>query len=132
MNGLKTATSAFPVAETIDRMLAIIEAQGWHLFARIDHAGLARKKGLVLRPTELILFGNPEIGTRLMQDRQLAAIDLPLKVLVWEDGQGQVRVTYNDMQWLKQRHGLTDAATLRTIDAVLSRVCAAAQTREEG
>ncbi|MHB1092955.1 DUF302 domain-containing protein [Thiobacillus sp.] len=122
--------SVFPVKETIDRMLAIIEEQGWHLFARIDHAQLARKKGLELRPTELILFGNPEIGTRLMQDRQLAAIDLPMKVLVWEDEQGQVRITCNDMQWLKQRHGLTDAATLRAIDEVLAKVCAGAQTQE--
>lgn len=129
MNGLNTAASVFPVKETIERILAIIEAQGWHLFARIDHAELAHKKGLALRPTELILFGNPEIGTRLMQDRQLAAIDLPIKVLVWEDEQGQVRIAYNDMQWLKQRHGLTDTATLRVIEEVLTKVCAA-QTRE--
>lgn len=130
MNGLKTATSVFPVKETIDRMLAIIEEQGWHLFARIDHAELAHKKGLELRPTELILFGNPEIGTRLMQDRQLAAIDLPMKVLVWEDEQGQVRIACNDMQWLKARHGLTNVATLRAIDEVLTKVCASVQTRE--
>ncbi len=130
MNGLNTATSEFPVKETIDRMIAIIEAQGWHLFARIDHAELARKKGLELRPTELILFGNPEIGTRLMQDRQLAAIDLPMKALAWEDEQGQVRIACNSILWLKQRHGLTDAATLWAIDAVLAKLCAGVQTQE--
>lgn len=70
MNGLTTATSDFTVKETIDRMVSIIEAQDWHLFARIDHAAHARKKGLTLRPTELILFGNPVIGTLLMQDCQ--------------------------------------------------------------
>lgn len=127
MNGLNTAPSAFPVGETIDRMVSIIEAQGWHLFARIDHAEHARRKGLELRPTELILFGNPEIGTLLMQDRQLAAIDLPMKALAWEDELGQVRVACNSMQWLKQRHGLTDEATIRAIDAVLAKVCASAQ-----
>ena len=129
VNGLVTTTSKFPVKQIIDRMVSTIEAQGWHLFARIDHAAHARKKGLELRPTELILFGNPEIGTLLMQDRQLAAIDLPMKMLVWEDERGQVRIAYNSMQWLKQRHGLTDEATLQVIGEVLAKVCASAQTQ---
>ena len=129
MNGLNIATSEFAVKETIDRIVSVIEEQGWHLFARIDHAEQARKKGLTLRPTELILFGNPEIGTLLMQDRQLAAIDLPMKALAWEDEQGQVRIAHNSLQWLKQRHGLSDAATLRVIEEVLAKVCASAQTR---
>ncbi len=129
-DGLNTATSELSVTETIDRMVSIVEQQGWHLFARIDHAEQARKKGLALRPTELILFGNPEIGTLLMQDRQLAAIDLPMKVLVWQDEQGQVRIAYNSTEWLQQRHGLTDGATLRAIAEVLAKVCAGAQTRE--
>ncbi len=128
MNGLNTATSEFPVKETVDRMISIIEERGWHLFARIDHAEHARKKGLALRPTELILFGNPEIGTLLMQDRQEAAIDLPMKVLAWEDEQGQVRIAHNSMQWLKQRHGLTDETTIQAIEEVLAKVCASVQT----
>jgi len=127
MNGLHITTSAFSVKETIDRMVSIIEAQGWHVFARIDHAGHARKKGLTLRPTELILFGNPAIGTCLMQDCQLAAIDLPMKVLAWEDEQGQVRIAHNSMAWLRQRHELTDEATLQTIDEVLAKVRAGAR-----
>ena len=132
MHGLTTATSKFPVKETIDRMVAVIDALGWHLFARIDHAEHARKKGLELRPTELILFGNPAIGTRLMQDRQQAAIDLPMKVLVWEDEHAQVHIAHNRMDWLKQRHGLTDTATLQAIDAVLAKVCASvAATKSE-
>ncbi|MCK9516436.1 MAG: DUF302 domain-containing protein [Ottowia sp.] len=116
--------SDFPVRETIDRMVSVVEAQGWHLFARIDHADHARKKGLELRPTELILFGNPEIGTRLMQDRQVAAIDLPMKALAWEGERGQVRIAHNTMAWLKQRHALADEATLRAIDEVLAKICA--------
>ncbi|MGH8801328.1 MAG: DUF302 domain-containing protein [Casimicrobiaceae bacterium] len=109
-------------------MIAIIEQQGWHLFARIDHADHARRKGLELRPTELILFGNPEIGTLLMQDHQLTAIDLPMKALAWEDEQGQVRIAHNTVQWLKQRHELTDEATLQAIAAILAKVCASVQT----
>lgn len=127
MNGVDIATSEFPVKETIDRMVSIIEALDWHLFARIDHAEHAHRKGLKLRPTELILFGNPEIGTRLMQDRQLVAIDLPMKVLAWEDELGQVRIARNRIAWLEQRHGLRDEATLRSIDEVLARVCAGAR-----
>ena len=128
MNGLNTVTSKFPVKETIDRMILTIEERGWHLFARIDHAEHARKKGLELRPTELILFGNPEIGTLLMQDHQLAAIDLPMKVLAWEDEQRQVRIAHNSMQWLKQRHGLTNDTTLQAIEEILEEVCASVQT----
>lgn len=124
MHGLETSTSALPVTETVERMVKRIEQQGWHLFARIDHAAHAHKKDMVLRPTELILFGNPAIGTRLMQQRQLTAIDLPMKVLVWEDEQGQVRIAHNSLGWLKQRHGLTDEATLEAIEKVLTQVCA--------
>lgn len=129
MNGLMLASSRFSVSETIDRMVALLEAEGWHLFARIDHARHAREKGLALRPTELILFGNPAIGTGLMQENQQAAIDLPMKVLAWEDVDGQVKIAHNRVDWLKQRHGLTDAAALRAIDAILNKlrdaVCAA-------
>ena len=128
MNDLSMAMSEFPVKEAVDRMVSIVEAQGWHLFARIDHAEHARKKGLELRPTELILLGNPEIGTRLMQDRQVSAIDLPMKVLAWEDESGQVRIARNSMAWLKQRHGLTDDATLQAIEEVLAKVCTVGQT----
>lgn len=122
MNGLTLATSRFPVKETVDRMVAIIEAEGWHLFARIDHAGHARRKGLALRPTELVLFGNPAIGTRLMQENQQAAIDLPMKALAWQAADGQVRIAHNTLVWLRQRHGLTDEATLQAIDAMLTKL----------
>ena len=128
MNGLKTTTTSDgSVTETMDRMVTRIETEGWHLFTRIDHAKEARQKGLELRPTELILFGNPEIGTKLMQDQQTSAIDLPMKALAWEDEEGQVHIACNDMEWLKKRHGLTDDETIGTIAQVIERVCCAAK-----
>lgn len=129
MNGLKTTTSDVSANETVDRMVAQIEEEGWHLFARIDHAKEARQKGLELRPTELILFGNPEIGTLLMQDQQVAAIDLPMKALAWKDEEGQVHIACNDMEWLKERHGLTDDETIGRIASVIEQVCQAATNK---
>lgn len=123
--GLQTFKSASSVQESVDRMVAQIDQDGWHVFARIDHAKEARDKGLELRPTELLLFGNPKIGTKLMQDRQISAIDLPMKALVWEDAGGQVYVACNEIKWLKRRHDLSDGATLGRIAEVLGRVCAA-------
>jgi uncharacterized protein (DUF302 family) len=127
MNELRIAKSDFSVKETVDRIAAQIQKEGWHLFARIDHAKEARQKGLELRPTELILFGNPEIGTKLMQDRQVSAIDLPMKVLVWKNEKEQVNVMYNSMGWLKKRHGLSDDETIENIAHVIERVCSAAK-----
>jgi len=123
MNGLHTTTSDFSVTETIDRMIGVIEKEGWHLFAHIDHAKEAREKELALRPTELILFGNPELGTLLMQDQQAAAIDLPMKALAWEDEDGQTQIACNDVDWVKKRHKLTDDETLANIDDVITKVC---------
>ncbi len=123
MEGIKTLKSNFSVTETVNKIIHRIEEEGWHLFARIDHATEAQKKGLQLRPTEVILFGNPKIGTLLMQTKQSVAIDLPMKVMVWEDQDGMVTVGYNTIAWLKQRHELMDSATLQTIGEVVERVC---------
>lgn len=125
-NRLPTLTSQFPVTETVARLVARIECEDWHVFARIDHAELAHKQGLALRPTVLLLLGNPEVGTHLMQDRQLAGIDLPMKILVWQDEAGAVHVTHQDLDALREQHGLTAAATLATIRSVIERVCASA------
>ncbi|MGH8278339.1 MAG: DUF302 domain-containing protein [Gammaproteobacteria bacterium] len=121
-SGLIVATSDFSVSETIDRMISIIDAQGWHLFARIDHAEQARKKGLVPRPTQVILFGNPEIGTLLMQDQQSAALDPPMKLLAWEDTRARVQIIHNDLRWLQQRYALADTSALQAIDGMLTRL----------
>ena len=89
-----------------DRLVDTAGSLGLRVFARIDHAGGAERDGMRLRPTELVIFGNPKGGTPLMQDEQTAGIDLPLKVLAWEDEAGQVWLTYNDPAWLARRHGL--------------------------
>jgi uncharacterized protein (DUF302 family) len=108
-DGLTTISSKFSVRETIDRLERIALTRGLIVFARIDHGAGAAQAGLALRPTELVLFGHPRGGTSLMQDRQTAGIDLPLKALAWEDAQGKVWVTYNDAEWIASRHRLTEA-----------------------
>jgi uncharacterized protein (DUF302 family) len=105
-NGLVTIASDYPVAETIDRLASQVTARGLHVFARIDHADGAAKAGMALRPTQLLIFGNPTGGTPLMQDRQTAGIDLPVKALAWEDAEGRVWLSYNDAAWIAQRHAL--------------------------
>lgn len=125
MDGLKITTSNFSVAETVNRIVAQIEKEGWHVFAHINHAKEARGKGLELRPTELILFGNPEVGTLLMQNQQISAIDLPMKALVWEDENAQIRVACNELKWLKERHKLSCDKTIGKISKVVEKVCRA-------
>src|SRR5271154_2752506 len=105
-DGLITISSAFPVRETIDRLSAKVTALGLNVFARVDHAAGAAKVNMPMRPTELLIFGNPKGGTPLMQDRQTAGIDLPIKALAWEDADGKVWLTYNDAHWIAERHGL--------------------------
>jgi uncharacterized protein (DUF302 family) len=109
-SGLVTIASAFPVRETVDRLAAEVGRRGLRVFARIDHAAGAAEIGMPLRPTELLIFGHPRGGTPLMQDRQTAGIDLPLKALAWEDAAGKVWLTVNDAAWLAARHGLTGQA----------------------
>lgn len=123
VKSLTTISSDFSVENTVNRLVNNIEDQDWHLFARIDHAKQAKRKGLTLRPTEVVLFGNPEVGTLLMQDQQTAAIDLPVKALVWQDTNDKTFITYNTMAWLKERHGLTDDATLDAIAQLIETVC---------
>jgi uncharacterized protein (DUF302 family) len=116
-NGLVTIASAHNTRETTERLLAALAAHNMTVFARIDHAAGAASAGLPLRPTEVVLFGNPKGGTALMQDRQTAGIDLPLKALVWEDEAGKTQLSYNDPQWIAQRHGL-GAASARPVAAM--------------
>jgi len=106
--GLVTVPSRYPVAETIDRLENVLTAKGIKIFARIDQQHEAEEVGLTLRPTVLLLFGNPKGGTPVMQASPGAAIDLPLKLLAWSDDSGQTWVSYNSPQYLQQRHGLPD------------------------
>lgn len=119
--GLTTVVSKWPVDETVERLEEAIAAAGLTVFARVDHARNAREVDLPLRPTFLILFGNPRGGTLLMQDNQVAGIDLPLKFLVWADEQGRTSVTYNETGWLAHRHGLSPAVA-GTVTATASAV----------
>jgi uncharacterized protein (DUF302 family) len=115
--GLTTIPSNHGPKETMDRLEAEIKTRGMVVFARIDHAAGAAQAGLSLRPTEVLIFGNAKAGTPLMQAEQTIGIDLPLKALVWQDANGKVWLSYNEPNWLAQRHGLT-AATKATVDAM--------------
>jgi uncharacterized protein (DUF302 family) len=105
-NGLVTVASQHSVKETLDRLDADLKAKGVTVFARIDHAAGAASVGMPLRPTELLIFGSPKGGTPLMQAERTIGIDLPLKILAWQDADGKVWITYNDPLWLARRHGL--------------------------
>ena len=104
--GLVEIQSNHPVAETISRLQDILHAKGVTLFALIDHSGEAEKVGLKMPPTRLLIFGNPKAGTPLMLASPASAIDLPLKILVREDAEGKVWVSYNSPEYLQKRHNL--------------------------
>ena len=103
-DGLITMKSPFPAKETMDRFEGVAKQRGLNVFARIDHAAGAAKIGKILRPTEVLIFGNPQGGTPFMECAQTVGIDLPLKALVWEDPTGQVWLGYNDPEYLAKRH----------------------------
>jgi uncharacterized protein (DUF302 family) len=105
-SGLVDIPSNHPVDETVEKLKGILQAKGVTLFALVDHSGEAAKAGLKMRPTKLLIFGNPKAGTPLMLAAPRIAIDLPLKILIWEDAQGKVWVTYNSPVYLQERHGL--------------------------
>jgi uncharacterized protein (DUF302 family) len=104
--GLVDIPSNHSVDETVDRLKRILQSKGVTLFALVDHSGEATKAGLKMRPTKLLIFGSPKAGTPVMLAAPSSAIDLPLKILIWEDTQGKVWVTYNSPTYLQQRHGL--------------------------
>ena len=107
-NGLVRVGSRYSFEETVRRLQAAFAEKGLQVFALVDHSGEAEKVGLKMRPTKLLVFGSPKGGTPLMVAAPSLAIDLPLKALVAEDGDGRVSVTYNDRQYLKERHGVQE------------------------
>jgi len=110
----------------MDRLAAAVTARGISIMARIDHAAAAAAIGMELRPTEVLIFGNPRAGTPLMQAVQTVGIDLPLKALVWQDEGGTTWLAYNDPQWLAHRHG-ADAGLDRTLHAMADALAAMAR-----
>ncbi len=107
VEGLITLPSTYSPKETADRLATAVTSRGMTLIARVDHAAAAAKVGLDLRPTEVLIFGNPAAGTLLMQDIQTVGLDLPLKALVWQDDAAGVWISYQDLGWLAKRYGLS-------------------------
>jgi uncharacterized protein (DUF302 family) len=108
-----TKPSQYSVPETIDRIEKAVTSKGMQIFARINHGGEAKKVGLAMRPTELLIFGNPKGGTALMVAKPTAAIDLPMKALAWEGEDGTVWLTYNSPELLHERHGVPTELTAK-------------------
>ena len=107
-NGIVNEPSSHSVDETVERLKAILQASGAVLFGLVDHSGEAEKVGLEMKPTKLLIFGNPKAGTPLMLASPRTAIDLPLKMLVWEDAAKKVWISYNSPEYLQKRHGFPD------------------------
>ena len=107
-NGIISIKSSHDVKTTVDRLENILREKGMTVFIRINHAEGAQKVGKKLRPTELIIFGNPKVGTPLMQCGQSVAIDLPQKALIWQDKAGHVWLSYNDPKYLASRHSIKE------------------------
>ena len=117
--GLVTVQSANDVARTVALLDSALTARGIRIVARVDHDVAAVQSGQSLRPTRLLIAGNPAVGTPLMVSAQSAGIDLPLKFLVWQDAAGRVLLSYNDQRWVAARHGIRDQ------DALVERMSAA-------
>ena len=126
-NGLITLRSAHDFTATLARLSASLEAKAVTIFARVDHAAGAASVGLALRPTTLLIFGNPAAGTPLMQDAPTAGIDLPLKMLVWQDADDTVNLSYNDPFWIAARHRLGSADVHQAVAAMAATLEALAR-----
>jgi uncharacterized protein (DUF302 family) len=111
-HGMITVESSHSTQVTADRLEPILKEKGMTVFSRIDHAAGALGIGETLRPTILFIFGNPRAGTALMKCNQTAGIDLPLKILIWEDDMGLVKLTYNDPRYIADRHGISDCGQI--------------------
>lgn len=125
MSNLITILGKKSFINTVESIIALIKERKFTIFSRIDHAEAAQEQGLQLRPTELLIFGNPKIGTFLMQDQQSCGIDLPVKILVWQDESGEVKISFNKMEGLKSKHQLTEESLsiLEKIEDIVSDIC---------
>jgi uncharacterized protein (DUF302 family) len=125
-DGLVAVRSPHDVKATIDRLEAAAKARNLVVFLRVDHAAGAQKIGRTLRPTELIVFGNPQGGTPFMECAQSVGIDLPLKALAWQDASGQVWLGYNDPEYLAKRHDAAGCAVVPNLKKALEGLAAEA------
>lgn len=125
-DGLIAVKSPHSAQVTMNRLEAIVKERGLTVFARIDHAGGATKVGKTLRPTELLIFGNPQGGTPFIECAQTVGIDLPLKALVWEDASAQVWLGYNDTAYLARRHDVPACAVAANLAKAVAGIAGAA------
>lgn len=124
--GIVDIPSHHPVHETVERLRGILQSKGVTLFALVDHSGEAEKVGMKMRPTKLLIFGNPKAGTPVMLAAPSIAIDLPLKILVWEDEAGKVWISYNSADYLRSRHNVP-GELMQNLAAAEAIAAAAAQ-----
>lgn len=121
-DGVASRPSAYSVVETVGRLEAVLQSRNITVFAKIDHAAEAAKVGLTMPPAQLLIFGNPRAGTPLMLATPIIGLDLPLKVLIWQDPAGKVSVSFNSSDFLRQRYGLNDeqAKPLSAVDGLVA------------
>jgi len=126
-SGLINKKSPYSTTETLDRLSNALKKNGITVFARISHDKNAAGVNLTLRPTELLIFGNPKVGTHFFTSKQTAGIDLPMKALAWQDEKGQVWLTYNDPGYIAKRHGIKDRENVvKKMSGVLEKMSAIA------
>ena len=129
-DGVINVQSSFNVQKTADRLERILNEKGMTIFMRIKHSESAGKVGIEMRETELLIFGNPKVGSPLMKCQQSVAIDLPQKALVWEDHESKVWISYNDPRYLEKRHGISGCEeVISKIKKALSGITKAAATK---
>ena len=124
-NGMVAVKSPHSAADTLSRLEAQVRQRNLAVVARVDHAAGAQRVAQTLRPTEVMIFGNPQAGTPLMQCAQGVGIDLPMKALVWVDAQQQVWLAYNDPVWLVRRHGGADCPAAENVRKALAAIAEA-------
>lgn len=128
-HGLVAVKSPHSQSDTVNRLEAEVRQRNLNVTARIDHAAAAQRIGQTLRPNEVVIFGNPQAGTPLMQCAPTVGIDLPIKALVWTDGNGQVWLGYNDPAWLVHRHGVPECPAAENVRKALAAIAEATVAR---
>ncbi|WP_319557865.1 DUF302 domain-containing protein [Thiomicrorhabdus sp.] len=121
-DGIITIKSAHSVTQSIDNLEREIHKRNMNIFARVNHSAGAQKIGADLRPTELLIFGSPQGGTPLMECSQVIGLDLPLKVLAWEDEEGTVWLSFNDLNYLAARHQISECVNVEKLNSVLKKI----------